>query len=50
MNRPAYASASVEARDEITAARDAARAKAQARALRIAAKAQALRIIHHEIG
>lgn len=47
---PAYPTASVEARDAITAARDAARAQVQSRALRIAAQARASRIIHHEIG
>ena len=47
---PAYASASVEARDAITAARDAERARVQARALRIAALARSARITNHEIG
>ena len=47
---PAYQTASVEARDAITAARDVARAEARTRALRIAAKARASRIINNEIG
>lgn len=45
---PAYPTASVEARDAITAARDAARAQAQRRAQRIVALARAQRIINPE--
>lgn len=47
VEHPAYPTASVEARDAITAARDAARAQAQDRAQRIAAMARAARIINH---
>ena len=47
---PAYPTASVEARDAITAARDMARQQAQTRAERIAALARARRIINREIG
>ena len=47
VEHPAYPTASVEARDAITAARDAARAQAQGRAQRIAAMARAARIINH---
>ena len=45
VEHPAYPTASVEARDAITTARDARRAQAQARATRIAALARAQRII-----
>ena len=45
VEHPAYATASVEARDAITAARDARRTQAQARAMRTAALARAQRII-----
>lgn len=50
VEHPAYPNASVEARDAITAARDAAVAQVRARALRIAALARAHRIINKEIG
>lgn len=50
VERPAYATASVEARDAITAARDVARTQAQNRAKRIEALARAKRIINREIG
>ena len=46
---PAYPTASVEARDAITAARDVARAQARTRALRVLALARANRIINHQI-
>lgn len=46
---PAYPTASVEARDEMTAARDAARASARARAQRIVALCRATRIIKEMI-
>lgn len=45
VERPAYPTASVEARDAITAARDARRAQALDRAKRVAALARARRII-----
>lgn len=45
---PAYPTASVEARDAITAARDGQRELARARALRVEALARALRIINHD--
>ena len=48
VEHPAYPQASVEARDAITAARDAIRAKAQARAMRISALTRAQSIINHD--
>ena len=45
VERPAYPTASVEARDAIAAAQDARRAQAQTRAMRVAALARASRII-----
>ena len=48
--RPAYQTASVEARDAITAERDAARECAAARARRLAVLCRACRIINNQIG
>jgi len=48
VERPAYPTASVEARDAIAAARDARREQARERAMRIAARIRAKRITDHE--